>query len=76
MQPIRVERLIQRAEEKTEGLRARAAAIEELEAAGTLADYTELESRTDIERELAKLDLGVRVEAELGRIRAALPPAT
>jgi phage shock protein A len=64
---------IQRAEDKTAGLRARAAAIEELEAAGTLADYTELEARSDVERELAKLDLDVQIDAELERMRAELP---
>jgi phage shock protein A len=64
---------IQRAEDKTASLRARAAAIEELEEAGTLADYTELESRTEVERELARLDLDVQIETELERMRAKLP---
>jgi phage shock protein A len=64
---------IQRAEDKTASMRARAAAIEELEAAGTLADYTELEPRTDVERELAKLDLDVQIAAELERMRAEMP---
>lgn len=64
---------IQRAEDKTASLRARAAAIEELEAAGTLADYAELEPRTEVERELAKLDLSCRIEAELESMRAELP---
>jgi phage shock protein A len=63
---------IQRAEDKTASLRARAAAIEELEAAGTLVDYTELEPRTEVERELAKLDLDCRIETELERMRAEL----
>jgi phage shock protein A len=64
---------IQRAEDKTASLRARAAAIEELEAAGTLADYTALESRTDVERELAKLDLDDQIERELESMKAELP---
>jgi len=64
---------LQRAEDKTADMRARASAIEELEAAGTLADHTLLETRTDVERELAKLDLDVRVADELERMKAQLP---
>ena len=56
---------IQRAEDKTASMRARAAAVEELEATGTLTDFTEFESRSEVERELAKLGLDSRVEAEL-----------
>jgi phage shock protein A len=54
-------------------MRARAAAIEELEAAGTLVDYTQLESRSEVENELAKLDLDVQIEEELESLRAELP---
>ena len=62
---------IQRAEDKTASMRARAAAVEELEATGTLTDYTEFESRSEVERELAKLGLDSRVEAELEEMKAA-----
>ena len=63
---------IERAEDKTASMRARAAAVEELEAAGTLADFTELESRTEVERELAKLDLAAAIEVELEQMKAGL----
>jgi phage shock protein A len=63
---------IQRAEDKTATLRARAAAVEELEAAGTLADLTDLEPRSEVERELARLDLDESIEAELEQMKAAL----
>src|SRR3982751_997463 len=52
---------IQRAEEKTENMRARAAAVEELEQAGTFADLAQLGSGgggDDIDRELAQLSAG------------------
>lgn len=67
---------IQRAEDKTATLRARAAAVEELEASGTLVDLSELEPRSDVERELAELDLEGAIEAELEEMRAGLgsPP--
>jgi phage shock protein A len=63
---------IQRAEDKTATLRARAAALEELEAAGTLSDLNELEPRSEVERELARLDLDGSIEAELEQMKAAL----
>jgi phage shock protein A len=63
---------IQRAEDKTATLRARAAAVEELEAAGTLVDLTELEPRSEVERELAQLDLDGVIEAELEQMKAGL----
>ena len=62
---------VQRAEDKTAGMRARAAAVEELEAAGTLTDFAAFDSRTDVERELAKLGLDSSVEAELEAMKAA-----
>ena len=52
---------IQRAEEKTEQMRARGQAVEELEAAGTFDDITQLGSgQDDIDRELAELGAGAR----------------
>ena len=63
---------IQRAEDKTASLRARAAAIEELEAAGTVADLAELGPRAEVERELARLDLDHQIETELEQMKAGL----
>ena len=64
---------IQRAEEKTEDMRARASAVEELEAAGTFDDLSALGSgQDDIDRELAQLGAGSQVEDELAAMRAEL----
>ena len=64
---------IQRAEEKTEDMRARASAVEELEAAGTFDDLSALGSgQDDIDRELAQLGAGAQVEDELAAMRAEL----
>jgi phage shock protein A len=60
---------IQRAEDKTEDMKARAAAVDELEKAGTFEDLTQLEPNTDIDRELAKLEAGSQVDAELERMK-------
>ena len=61
---------IQRAEEKTQQLQARAAAIDELVAAGTLE---QLGGRTDVvEQELKRLELQQGVEAELEAMRRQL----
>ena len=51
---------IQRAEEKTENMRARASAVEELEAAGTFDDLTSLGGggTDDIDRQLAQVSTG------------------
>jgi phage shock protein A len=64
---------IQRAEEKTENMRARAAAVEELEAAGTFDDITQLGAgQDDIDRELAALTSGHQVDDELEKMKAEL----
>lgn len=60
---------IQRAEDKTEGMRARAGAMAELEEAGALEDLTQLEPGSDIDRELAKLSSQSQVEDELAKLR-------
>lgn len=66
---------IQRAEDKTEEMRARASAVEELEAAGTFEDITQLGSgQDDIERELAQLGATSQVEDELAAMKAELGP--
>ena len=64
---------IQRAEDKTEEMRARAGAVEELEAAGTFDDLSQLgEGQDDIDRELAQLGAGAQVDDELAAMKADL----
>jgi phage shock protein A len=64
---------IQRAEDKTEQMRARASAVEELEAAGTFDDLTQLgPPQDDIDRELNQLGAGVQVDDELAKMKAEL----
>lgn len=58
---------IQRAEEKTENMRARAAAIDELVNAGVLDDV--LESGDPLERELKKAGARSQVQADLERLK-------
>ncbi|MBA2637967.1 MAG: PspA/IM30 family protein [Solirubrobacterales bacterium] len=67
---------MQRAVDKTENMRARASAVEELEAAGTFEDLTALgDGRPDdIERELQELTSGTQVDDELARLRTELGP--
>jgi phage shock protein A len=73
---------MQRAVDKTEDMKARASAVEELEAAGTFDDITQLGSgQDDIDRELAALGTGSMVDDELAKMKAELgqgstpPPA-
>lgn len=64
----------QRAEDKTEKLRARAGAIDELVAAGTLEDFT---GKPDIvERELAQITVSQNVEQELAKMKQQLGAPT
>ena len=64
---------IQRAEDKTEQMKARAGAVEELEAAGTFDDLTQLGGgQDDIDRELAALGAGSQVDDELSKMKAEL----
>src|SRR5919199_1404856 len=64
---------IQRAEDKTEQMRARAGAVEELEAAGTFEDLTQLgPGQDDIDRQLAEISSGSQVDSELERMKAEL----
>ena len=58
---------IERARDKTEQLQARAAAVEELTAAGTLEDFTQ--TGTQLDRELAEVEAGGQVEEDLARLR-------
>lgn len=62
---------VERAENKTEKLKARAGAIDELAEAGVLDDFTD---RSDpIGMELAKLTAEANVEDELAALRSSLP---
>jgi phage shock protein A len=64
---------MQRAEDKTEQMRARAGAVEELEAAGTFDDITQLgPGEDDIDRQLKELTSGAEVDAELEKMKAEL----
>ena len=63
---------MQRALEKTENMRARAGAMEELEAAGTFDDAFALESGDDIDKRLDELTSGSEVDAELARLKGEL----
>jgi phage shock protein A len=71
---------MQRAVDKTETMKARASAVEELEAAGTFEDLTQLGSgQDDIDRQLHQLSSQSQVDDELAKMRAELgagaPPA-
>ena len=64
---------IQRAEDKTETMRARASAVEELEKAGTFDDLSQLGSgQDDIDRQLSELTSGVQVDDERAKMKAEL----
>ncbi len=59
---------IQRAKDKTEQMTARAAAVDELVAAGTLEDFTS--DKTQLDRELEALASTSQVDAELEKLKA------
>jgi phage shock protein A len=61
---------IQRAKDKTEQMQARASAIDELTAAGTLDDLTS--SSDALDRELAQLSAGKQVDDDLARLKGEL----
>src|SRR6266487_564170 len=63
---------IQRAKDKTEQMQARASAIEELTAAGSLEDFTS--SDTQLDRELAEMSSSSQVDQELAKMKAELGP--
>ena len=64
---------IQRAEDKTEQMKARAGAVEELEAAGAFDDITQLGAgQDDIDRELAQIGASGQVDDELAKMKAEL----
>ena len=61
---------IQRAQDKTEQMQARAAAVDELVESGTLEDYTS--SGTQLDRELAQISTQSQVDADLERLKGEL----
>jgi phage shock protein A len=64
---------IQRAQDKTENMKARADAVGELEAAGTFQDLTQLgDGQDDIDRQLHELSSGAQVDDELSKMKAEL----
>ncbi|HEY4829849.1 MAG TPA: PspA/IM30 family protein [Solirubrobacteraceae bacterium] len=64
---------MQRALDKTENMKARADAVQELEAAGTFQDLTQLGSgEDDIDRQLRELSSTSEVDNELAKMKAEL----
>ena len=61
---------IQRAEDKTAQMQARAGAIDELIASGALDDVTQMGGSDDITRELEAMSSQSDVETELARLKA------
>jgi phage shock protein A len=61
---------VQRAKDKTEQLQARASAVEELTAAGTLHDYTSTDD--DIDRQLKQIQQSSQVDDELAKMKSEL----
>ncbi|KAB1148664.1 PspA/IM30 family protein [Streptomyces luteolifulvus] len=66
---------IQRAQDKTEELQARAGALDELIATGALEDATLPAGRDDIQAELDRASSGTDVELELARMKGELTAA-
>ena len=64
---------IQRAEDKTQQMQARAGAIDELIASGALDDASAVNSGDDITRELEAMSSHADVEAELAKLKGSLP---
>jgi phage shock protein A len=65
---------IQRAEDKTAQMQARAGAIDELIASGALDDVSSTNSGDDIARELDSMSSQADVETELARLKGAATP--
>jgi phage shock protein A len=64
---------MQRAMDKTENMRARAQAVDELEKAGAFEDLTQIGGgEDDIDRQLAQLSSGTQVDGELEKMKAEL----
>src|SRR5215475_1705611 len=61
---------VERAKDKTAQMQARAAAVEELTAAGTLQDFTS--SGDDLDRQLREIQQSTQVDDELAKMKAEL----
>ena len=66
---------IQRAQDKTEQMQARAAAVDELVATGAIEDLT-APAGSDIDRQLTEMSASTQVESELAKLRAEIGPAS
>ena len=62
---------IQRAQDKTQEMQARASAVDELIASGTLEDFT-AGGQTQLDKELAQLSSQSQVESDLARLKSEL----
>ncbi len=68
---------MQRAVDKTENMKARADAVQELEAAGTFEDLTQLgEGKDDLDRQLGELTSASQVDDDLAKMKAELGGGT
>jgi phage shock protein A len=65
---------VQRAQDKTEQLQARAAAMDELVTSGAIDDLTAPGSN-ELDRQIAAISAGNQVDAEIAKLRAELTPA-
>jgi phage shock protein A len=65
---------VQRAQDKTQQLQARAAAIDELTTSGALEDFTS--QGDDLDRQLAQVTQGSQVDDELAKMKAELGQGT
>ncbi|MGI8580436.1 MAG: PspA/IM30 family protein, partial [Solirubrobacteraceae bacterium] len=64
---------MQRALDKTENMRARAGAVDELEKAGASTDLTQIgDGQDDIDRQLSQLSSSSQVDSELDKMKAEL----
>lgn len=63
---------VQRAEDKTDQMRARAAAVNELIDAGAIEDFSSPPGTTDLDRQIAKLTADQGVEAELAKMKGEI----
>ena len=63
---------IDRAQNKTAQMQARAGAIDELVNTGVLADVTQVGGGNDVDRELAKISANASVDDELARMKAEI----
>jgi phage shock protein A len=65
---------IERARAKTEEMQARAGAMDELIASGTLEDFTS--DKTQLDRELAQMSSQSQVESELAKLKQEVSPGS